>query len=440
MSRDDGSVLSWCPKRDVARLILRCSSLSSRFARDNRASLALKFGLLLPVIFGVVGGAIDYGSILRQKSRLQSAADAAAKAAALEFTLIDTSKNDISAMTEATVRGMVNADALASAGTLQVLGRAQTNPMRVTVDAVQQFKGPFGVLGGSASRIAVRAVAEVVGKPNICVLALEPDADGAIELWTKAQLTGQNCAVYSNSTSSAGIKSKNNASMSASMICSAGGKDGAKGNFSPEPVTDCPIFDDPLAGRAAPAVGACTATKMRILNESLTLQPGVYCGGLSIAGTSSVTFARGIYVIKDGALRVEDSAAVAGDGVGFYLTGPGSLFRFDGGTTISLSAPTSGEMAGLLFHEARSRTDAVTHEILSDNARLLLGTIYLPKGELRIDAKKPVADQSAYTAIVVRQLRLYSGPNLVLNTNYSASPVPVPEGIKGVGQPVALVQ
>ena len=407
---------------------------------DECGSIFVKFALVLPVLFAIVGGTIDYGMLTRQKARLQVAADAAAKAAALELTIIDTTKNDSSALSTARVLGMIEADAYVEAGSLSVTTRTETTPLRVTVDVTQDFKGQFGVLVGEASKIAVRSVAQVVGKPNICVLSLDPDTDGAIELWTKAKLTGVDCAVYANSTSSASIKSKNNAVMSASFICTAGGADGAKGNFSPEPFTDCPVFDDPLVSRIAPPVTGCKATGLRLLNQSVSLEAGVYCGGLSIAGTSVVTFEPGVFVIKDGPFLVEDSASVTGEDVGFYMTGAGARFRFEGGTTISLAAPKAGLMAGLLFHESKEQSASYTHEILSDNARLLLGTIYLPKGQLNIDAKKPVADQSAYTAIVVRSLRLYSGPNLVLNTNYHLTPVPVPEGIKGVGQPVALVQ
>jgi hypothetical protein len=69
------------------------------------------------------------------------------------------------------------------------------------------------------------------------------------------------------------------------------------------------------------------------------------------------------------------------------------------------------------------------HQILSDNARNLLGTIYMPKGEIIIDALQPIADQSAYTVLIVQQLHLYSGPNLILNSNYSATNVPVPVGV-----------
>lgn len=69
---------------------------------------------------------------------------------------------------------------------------------------------------------------------------------------------------------------------------------------------------------------------------------------------------------------------------------------------------------------------------------MLIGTIYIPKGELRVDATSPIADESAYTAIVADKMRLYGGPHLVLNTNYDQTDVPVPAGIRGAGQPVAL--
>ena len=55
---------------------------------------------------------------------------------------------------------------------------------------------------------------------------------------------------------------------------------------------------------------------------------------------------------------------------------------------------------------------------------------------LLIDSKKPVADQSAYTAIVANSIELNSGPNLILNSDYEATDVPVPSGIAGSSQVV----
>jgi hypothetical protein len=60
---------------------------------------------------------------------------------------------------------------------------------------------------------------------------------------------------------------------------------------------------------------------------------------------------------------------------------------------------------------------------------------------LYIDANKPIADQSAYTIVVARRVELYSGPNLVLNTDYGGTDVPVPKGVGPVtDQAVALVR
>ena len=43
---------------------------------------------------------------------------------------------------------------------------------------------------------------------------------------------------------------------------------------------------------------------------------------------------------------------------------------------------------------------------LSDAARVLEGTIYLLQSHLYIDADAPIADKSAYTAIIARCLEL----------------------------------
>jgi hypothetical protein len=70
------------------------------------------------------------------------------------------------------------------------------------------------------------------------------------------------------------------------------------------------------------------------------------------------------------------------------------------GSTIVLKAPILGDLAGLLDFEDRNSPKGQTHQILSDNARVLLGTIYLPQGQLYVDANQPIADLSDYTIMV----------------------------------------
>jgi hypothetical protein len=48
----------------------------------------------------------------------------------------------------------------------------------------------------------------------------------------------------------------------------------------------------------------------------------------------------------------------------------------------SVTAPTNGPLAGLLFYEAPSALVGQVHYIYSDNAPVLLGTIYPPKNKL----------------------------------------------------------
>ena len=89
-----------------------------------------------------------------------------------------------------------------------------------------------------------------------------------------------------------------------------------------------------------------------------------------------------------------------------YMKGPNANFTFATASTISLTAGKSGPLSGLLIYDdptgaaapeqsgkhAKADKSPREHSILSDDARLLLGTIYLPKGRLIIDATKPIAD------------------------------------------------
>ena len=52
---------------------------------------------------------------------------------------------------------------------------------------------------------------------------------------------------------------------------------------------------------------------------------------------------------------------------------------------------------------------------------------------LYVGSNKPVADQSAYTVVAARQIRVDAGPNLVLNSNYGATDIPVPTGVGPTG-------
>src|SRR5581483_4525122 len=227
------------------------------------------------------------------------------------------------------------------------------------------------------------------------------------------------------------------------------------GSCAPTPVTDCPVMPDPLASRPPPPDAPCNYVAKVVAGSTATLQPGVYCGGLVISLGANVTLAPGIYTIQDGPFLVNGNSSLSGQNVSIYMKGLGANLKFDADTTISLTAPKDGPMAGILIYDdptgatallnplisgkyAKLLSTAREHLILSNNARTLLGTIYMPNGRLIIDADKPIADKSAYTVLVVRQLDLYSGPNLILNSDYGASEIPVPPGVGNYSGKVSL--
>ena len=405
---------------------------------DQRGSVIVLAAMLLPIALLIVGTTIDYGHAFFQRQRLQSIVDKAALAAARELGLSDAARENVAETVHASVKIAVAAnDKTWTQPDLQT--SVASEPLEVTVRARQRiiplFGGAFGLLPVENE---VTAVARIVGRPNICLLALEDSEAGAIWLVKSSRMTGKNCAIFSNSSNSSGLVVRDDAILTAKTVCSAGGVS-KSGTIIPEALADCPKFEDPLASRGEPAIGSCDFNNVKVVSSSQTLKPGVYCGGLSISGSSTVALDPGVFTIKDGVFSVTDETKIAGTDVSFHL-GPTTWFHFGQNTSIALSASKTGPLAGMLFFGSRQQSKFITHTILSKNAQQLVGTVYLPNNSFIVDGDADVGGTSAYTAIVARRVVLLNGPNLILNSNYDQTDVPVPEGLKGADQPVALVK
>ncbi len=410
----------------------------------------MMFALTLPVVVAAGGAAVDYSLAASTRSKMQAVADSAALASVRELQLARTDSSRVTVI----ANNVINSSLQNVTPTITVDFQAMT----VQVVIQKQYTPVIRISSGTQLRVSAKA--KMSGSMPLCLLGLDPKAPQTIGLEQSALLTAPGCLVQSNSTSAVGLQSKNNAIMKAGMICSAGGKvQTNNANYSPTPTTDCPALPDPLSARATPPIGACSHNNKVVDGSYETLQPGVYCGGLKLTNGAVVKLSSGIFIIKDGPLTVDAGASISGTEVGIYLKGSAANLTFDADTTISLSAPKDGPLAGILIFDDPSGASAPAkapksgrgaggrgkgnsaprqHQILSDNARNLLGTIYMPKGEIIIDATKPIADKSAYTVLVVNQLHLFSGPNLILNTDYSATSVPVPMGVGPFGAKIFL--
>lgn len=424
------------------------------FRRRDDGNISILAGVMIIFLIGVVGVIIDYQYRNKLRADLQDIADTLATRGAREFLLANARGSDIESLVRALVPSFYERAGRTFGSTIRVTADDAEVSVKLVAAAPKSFF--LNSLPALRADIVVDATAAALGGVNVCVISLDESAARAVSAIATAQLVAPGCSILANSTSSRAVSSTGLARLSANLICSSGGYEGPSSNFNPTPVTDCPVYPDPLAEREPPATGACDHVDLQIearvnggpggragadallLNDAYSLQPGVYCGGLTIGGGVSVTLSPGIYVMKDGPLVTEPLSALSGQNVTIYLQGDASTFLFRPESHVSLTAARDGITAGLLFFEDRDAPLDRRHRIMSDDARTLLGTFYLPRGILEVTTAMPVADQSAYTAIVARRINLTGGPTLVLNSDYALTDIPVPDGIGPVGGTVLL--
>lgn len=159
---------------------------------------------------------------------------------------------------------------------------------------------------------------------------------------------------------------------------------------------------DPLASLVAPSSGSIVSKShayydMNAKPTNNTLQPGVYCGGLTIGNTNGTTFTMspGLYIMAGGGFTLNSQAAVSGSGVTIYNTsssgwGCSSASSYtpvtiSGQVTATLSAPTSGNYNGILFFGDRSGCSTAgncTDQINGGSTVSLSGAIYFASDQL----------------------------------------------------------
>ncbi len=414
------------------------------FIRDEAGQFAVMGALMISMLVMTAFFAIEFANVSRLKTSLQDAADAAVLAAATEINVSLASTKSVQERISQKVSEVFfsNTDIEINPSNAKI--ETTVNQEQTRVDVKVTLDGrvpPFLRYALKIDELVATSAATASSSTKICVIGLDKTISGVVQADNQASLTGNNCAIYANSTAKDSLRSNQNALVKSQMTCSAGGAQGAVKNYSPAPTLDCPDIGDPLAGRAEPAVGPCYKTKKFNVIQDMKLSPGVYCGGITVSGNAVATLEPGIYIMKDGPLQVVNTAKIIGTNVGFFLTGTNATIVFTNSATIDLSGPETGDMAGLLFFESRTQDANAKHVILTKNANKLVGTIYLPRTELQIDAGGPVSSQSPYTAIIARRVHLFGNSDVVLNTNYDQTNVPVPSGIGGTsGSHVTLVK
>jgi Flp pilus assembly protein TadG len=401
--------------------------------RDEKGGVAVTFALSLLPLLGCVALAVDVATWYSARTQMQAIADGAAIASARELRIGHATSAHV---TETARRYALSAMQYGAANAIgaEVTATVSNTRNEVTVAVASEVSPLFSRFVSTALvSVSVEATARLSGTIPVCMVGIDEKSANTVQLADQAELTAGDCGIYSNSTNTEGLVLKGSSRVLAARICSGGGFVNHGASAVPTPQADCPSLGDPLEqrGEALSKLNPCTDSSSHPyrFNGNQILSPTSYCNGIVIGSSAQVHFQPGIYHVGGRGLVVDSGARLTGSNVSFHFKGKDAQFFFGEDTSINLSATKEGPMAGILFFEDPSASKGKQFRISSNDARNLLGTIYLPKGDLIIDSQRAIAGDSAYTVIVARRITMTNGPKLILNTNYSATDVPVPEGV-----------
>lgn len=395
------------------------------FICNKTGNVAVIFGLsLFPVLFSV-GISVDYTIISQVKSRLQETADSAALFAIKGLSDGGYNEEDIDEL----AYNMVTANFDLDTSTVQIKHDSYADILSVnlTTNYTPAFLKLFRY-----NEITISAFSEVeynIGNDAIkCFIALDESAFNALNLVGNSIVGANQCAIHVNSSSADAVDLNGSGTyITAEEVCIVGEVDSGLNRISPPP-KNCSVISDPFDNVDLPIVGSCDHYDF-MKNNSGTLYPGVYCGGISIGGSADITFAPGLYVIKDGEFNANGNSFMTGDGVTFYLTGNDIRLNFSGGANFDFKAMSTGKLAGFIFYfDPNSPVSSVASAFSGNSDTYFEGILYFGNHDVDINGEGSVNTTSPFSIIVADTIKMNGDASVTFNVDTDMTDlVPPPE-------------
>jgi hypothetical protein len=380
-------------------------SYAKRFVQDRRGNFAVGICIMLFPLMGAVGVAVDVTNMNLEQSRLQSALDAASMEIAIKvnsgltdselqaygdnllkanLASLDMDENDIPSL-------MYHGMGMEEDGTQSLRTETRLHYRYL----IPRFTGDDPTF----TNILVQSRISSNNGDAACVYALNRTAPRAFEAAGSTAVTMDGCIIASNSSAADSIYVGGNASLEADCLQSSGGIAATSGL-----VTDCEHnrlnawrLPDPWGNLKEP-VPPIPYPNPR--NSDLTIKPGRY-RNLDLNGDK--TLEPGLYYVE-GSLSVKGT--VTGAGVTIYMADGG--ITVNGNGSLSLSAPQTGDYAGMLMMSARANTSS--HLFNGNGATDLDGVLYFPYGALTYNGNN--STNSTCMRIVADTIKMSGNSNI----------------------------
>ena len=379
---------------------------------DARGSTSVMAAFAVVAIAGVTAAAMEMSRVTAATTQLQDLADATALRAARAGSEAGGNKTVLADDAEAVALSQMqqqNPDATEASAAVSY---AEDRPA-VHVKLSQKV-GFFG-------EAAAQATAVMEAPAPICLLVLDPDQGGAWSMTGNATVMAPTCAAQVNSNSNRALDSGGAAKVEMLRTLVVGGGAAPRG-FTPTPRFHQVSVADPFAEKLPwPAPSHCDHTNLEVKKSTAALSPGVYCGGLSVGGGGRADLAPGVYVLKNGPLKLSSQSTLnAGAGVTFVLVGDGGFVESRSGANLKLKAPTSGPWAGFVVAQAPSLKERQSSVVIGGGDVSVDGMVYLPSQRMMVSG----GGEGFLGAMVVRTLDLRGNGRLKLSPGIHAPMLP----------------
>jgi hypothetical protein len=371
----------------------------SRHARRGTVAVLAALGLI--GVLGFAALSLDAALLHQDRRSAQAAADAAALAAAgnLFLNYRTNAGQDPSgvagkeAFAAAAANGFNN-DGVTSTVTVNIppLSGDHVGQVGYVEVIVQQFQqGAFSAIWSSTPvTVKARAVARGMWVPlNNGIIVLDPTSSGSLSSNGGSSVnTNARIIVDSNSPSATTITGGGSLTAPEFDITGTPGTSiSGGGTINGKVLSGQVPTPDPLAYLPEPDPSTMTvqSTKtVKLQNQgSLSLQPGVYQGGINVTG-GNLTLAPGIYYMDGGGFGFSGSGNLTANGV-MIVNNPQSnsdTVSITGTGAINISPMTSGIYQGISFWQTRSSSNTLT--VAGGGSGSITGTFYAQHGTLKV--------------------------------------------------------
>lgn len=390
-------------------------------------SVLINFFVFLSVLFLFSGLALDAGMLELRKLQLQHAADAASLGAVYEKAR-GYSDWIAAGQADAAMNGFTNGlnGVTISIVTPPTSGTYSGNINAIQATVKQSYPTAFmGLVSGSGQATPGATSVAMPSSYSDCMYILG-SGSGYYPLLIQS-ITGiySACNIYVDST----LKSIENDAGSTlsvtggSTIAVQGGSSTAllSGSTSPNPTFNSSNQNDPLSSVTAPIFSSCGYTSKTVTSTTATLSPGTYCNGITL-NHATVTFQPGLYIVT-GAMSWTNSSTINGTGVTFYLTqGGGYSYGYFTVTssTVTLSAPTSGSLTGIvIFGDRGAVADGVQGAEITSSYVTTDGIWYILNTGIYLGGASTLRGIN-YLGIVANNLKLSGATVTIPSPNYSS--------------------